>query len=219
MEKHALRLLETSPEDLEACKTENLVRIFREVSAVPKHAKELRGRIFLAFPSYDDDPRPNWQIPSVRLFVRDLQRRLPHFAYFLVPDVAVGHVTMYLLCLVDVGDDASIRPDNVGMVLSDIVTALEGFCESIADRSDAVVRSLYLNLPRPILLQIPELRREALQSMAPTLKALAAGPGEEEGSEFRAALLRDACELAGVDARAYGSDEELLAHLLAKAEQ
>ena len=218
MEKQDLRLLETSAEDLEACRTDNLVRIFHEISAVPKYAKELRGRVFLAFPSYDDDPRPNWQIPSIRRFVRDLQSRLPHFAYFLLPDVAVGHITMYLLCLVDVGDDGSIRPDNVGKVVSAIVTALEGFCESIADRSDMVVRSLFLNLPRPLLLQIPELRRAALQSMKPALRALAVTSAEDDGSEFRAALLRDACELAGIDAHAYGSDEELLAHLLAQAE-
>jgi hypothetical protein len=148
VEKNAIRLLETSPDDLEACRTANLVRIFREISTVPEHAKELRGRVFLAFPSYDHDPRPNWQIPSIRHFIQEVQRELPHFAYFLIPDIALGHVTMYLLCLANVGIDGRTRRSDLATVTSAIVTAVEGFCESIADAPEDVVRSLYLNLPR-----------------------------------------------------------------------
>jgi hypothetical protein len=142
IEKDAIRLCETSPEDLDACRTDHLVRVFRQISAVPEHAKVLRGRVFLVFPSYDDDPRPNWQIPSIRRFIQDLQRQLPHFVYYLHPDPTVGHVTMYLLCLVNVSD-GGIDPGDIGTAVSAIAIALEGFCVSIDDTPDAIIRSLH----------------------------------------------------------------------------
>jgi hypothetical protein len=61
----------------------------------------LRARLGLLFPSVDDDPRPNWSIPNVRRFYANLDKLVPHFAFYLVDEPGVGQVRQLLMALAD----------------------------------------------------------------------------------------------------------------------
>ena len=223
-----IRVLNTSGDDLEACNTRHLVRLFGGISSAPDKAMLLRGKVSLGFPSVESDPRPNWSIPVVRQFVRSLNGQLPHFPYFLIDDRSAGQIMFYLLCLVDVhpGPDGaqSFAADRLLQIAQGTVASIYEFCRRIQDDGDIATEALLLNLPVEILTKQPELARKALGRMRPTLEAVRQSFQEKprwfhtfarrQVRQMFDGVLADAAALAGLDARGFESDEALVEELL-----
>lgn len=67
-----------------------------------KHSlKEHRGKYLLTFPSLDTDPRPVWEIPPARAYVRKLFDQLPYLPYYLNPIPEFGSRHLLFSCLAD----------------------------------------------------------------------------------------------------------------------
>lgn len=196
MDRDTIRIVETLPEDLEAGNTQHVVRVFGQISQRPGDARQLRGRVFLGFPSYDDDPRPNWRIPAIRTFVRRLHDQLPHFPYFLIPDVALEAPLVYMLCLVDVREDGAFVPAALIQTVERVEGDVREFCDRIADDPESVVNGLYLTLPAQLLVHAPALRTRALTALARSFPLfLSAGP---EASPLRSVVIARAEGLSGI---------------------
>jgi len=54
----------------------------RGLLRAPDVAAGFQGGISMSFHGYDMDPRPLWEIPEVRSFVRQLDDAFPHWLYF-----------------------------------------------------------------------------------------------------------------------------------------
>ncbi|HEX8218673.1 MAG TPA: hypothetical protein VF914_05605, partial [Chloroflexia bacterium] len=85
-----LQVIRILDEDVVNCDVSNAARVFTEVSGIPKVAKQVRASCALTFPLYDSDTRESFQIPEIRCFVQELDRRIPHFLYFLDPKPELG---------------------------------------------------------------------------------------------------------------------------------
>jgi hypothetical protein len=64
-----------------------------------KTVQELYDSCILAFPCFDADPRPNWQILEVRRFLQTLFEARPHLLYYLVCDPKLGQANMVMMAL------------------------------------------------------------------------------------------------------------------------
>jgi hypothetical protein len=60
MDPNAIRIVNTLAKDLDAVNVVHLVRVFGQISKEPRDAKALRGKVFLGFPSDDNDHRSDW---------------------------------------------------------------------------------------------------------------------------------------------------------------
>jgi hypothetical protein len=105
-----LRVLGVTGEDLRARDLSNIQRIFNELEAGP-HARRLRGRIYVTFPSVDSDPRPNYLIPEVRAFLSALHAARPHFFYYLPPGRSAGVIGLHLFALLPL-DQLTVDEDG-----------------------------------------------------------------------------------------------------------
>lgn len=215
MDKPAIRVVNTSAEDLARCNVEHVVRVFGEICQVPGKAKQLRGLVFLGFPSVETDPRPNWLIPEVRQFVRKLDSELPHFCYFLAGDAPFGFLRAYMFCLLAVDESNNIQLQAFEELVRRLERDLRSFCDRIADRPKPVIDRIMMSLPARIVHDVPPIRRAALRSLLPVLEALVASPdadGRVKGPAFR-----EAEELLGGAASASGSEETLVARVREEA--
>ena len=153
-----LRILQVPEQDLRACDTTNLQRIFDELEAGP-HARRLRGAICVTFPSVDNDPTPNYLIPKVRAFVAALHAGRPHFFYYLTPQRSAGIVVLHLFCMLPrerlaVGEGGSATPN---MPLDEFVSFVAGhllpavrFCRAVDDDAAAFLTSIAPNFPADV---------------------------------------------------------------------
>ncbi len=230
MNQDAIRMCNTSADDLEICNVGHFMRIFGELSKTPRDAKQFRSKVILGFPSYDQDPRPNHQIPAIRRFVRSLDEKLPHFLYFLVGDPTFGHIQFYLLCLLDLGGEgeSTVSAKSFYALLRRKESDLRRFCDVVADDPDSVVKNLFMALPIPLVREIPGLAQEVLASMRPALQAIesdlatkgvvSAPPSvtPQQAADSAAELLRRAASLAGLDRAGGESDLDHVRRILAQ---
>jgi hypothetical protein len=213
-------MLATSKADLEGCDTQHIVRLFKEVAQVPKDAKAVGGSVFLSFPSCDDDPTPNWQIPIVRSFTQKLDAQLPHFPYFLTGDVLIGQVQQYIRCLVPLNCTGKEFVECVQRKEQDV----RRFCRTIADSPERTIEALAFAYPPQILSAVPGLRAKALHSMRPLLQAMREDKPTPELDPAQAAavqadFLQRALVIAGLQRRDFPSDRAVLDALLRLADE
>jgi hypothetical protein len=171
----AVRVIEFSKEDIEACNTEHFVQMFTEISQIPQKAKMLRGKVVLGFSVYDNDPRPNYAIPEIREFVQSIHKALPHFPYFVAPDPSLQQILIYLLCLIPIdvaGGKFTYSSHDLMHAVDNKTIEIGRFCEKIADNINHAVEGLILNLPPQFLKQYPIVATKALRDMRPILQAL-----------------------------------------------
>jgi hypothetical protein len=217
MDEPAIRIVNTSADDLARCNVEHLVRVFGEISKSPAKAKALRGLVFLGFPSAETNSRPHWQIPEVRQFIRKLDREMPHFIYFLTGDVPFGFLRTYMYCLIDADPDGSIRPQAFQALIRRLERDVRGFCDRIADRPDPVIERIMMNLPAQIVHNAPPLRRAALRSLLPLLEAIVRSP--DSSGEIKRPAFREAEELLGTTVSASGSEAAFVAQVREETER
>jgi hypothetical protein len=216
MDKPAIRIVNTSAEDLASCNVEHVVRVFGEISQLPGKAKVLRGLVFLGFPSVETDTRPNWHIPEVRQFIRKLDSEIPHFCYFLTGDVPFGFLRVYMYCLLDVKPDGSLQSQAFEALVRRLEKDVRGFCDKIADRPEPVIERIMMNLPARFVHNVPPLRRAALRSLLPVLEAIVRShdaPDRVKGSVFR-----EAEDLLGSTVLACGLEAVFVARVREEAE-
>jgi len=228
-DKGRMTILNISDEDVRGGNVAHLVNLLTEISSTPKDAKRLRGRLVLGFPSFDADPRPNYQIPEIRAFMRALDAGVPHAPYFFVQDPSLGFIQLYLLALTDGVADGSgaIMPADYLATLTAKARTIREFCHRIFDEPEDTVEGLVLSLPTAIAMQIPKLRKEVLRAMRPVLEALrkdlasggeavAAGVTSEQAKAFRDGILDRAAALSGImRSTTTGGDLEFLDSVLA----
>lgn len=201
----AIRIVNTLAEDLLACNVEHVVRVFSQASQTPAKAKALRGLVFLGFPSVESDPRPNWQIPEVRQFIRKLDGEMPHFPYFLTGNPPFGFLRPYIYCLLDVQDDNTLRPQTIEPLVRRLERDIRGFCDLIADNPEPVIEKIMLSLPTQIVRTVPELRRAALIPLLPILEAIVNSPDSSDA--LKRTAFREAEELMGTTVDSVGSEK------------
>lgn len=215
MNKPAIRIVNTSAEDLATCNVEHVVRVFGEIGKLPGKAKALRGLVFLGYPSVETDPRPNWLIPEVRQFIRKLDSEMPHFCYFLTGDAPFGSLRAYMYCLLEVNADGSVQAGAFEALVRRLEKDVRAFCDKIADRPEPVIERIMMSLPARVVHNAPPLRRAALRSLLPVLDAIVAAadaPDQVKGLAFR-----EAEELLGTTVLACGSQEVFLARVREEA--
>lgn len=215
MDKPAIRIVNTSADDLARCNVEHVVRVFGEISQLPGKAKLLRGLVFLRFPSVETDPRPNWLIPEVRQFVRKVDSEMPHFCYFLTGDVPFGFLRAYMFCLLDLKPDGSVQPQAFDPLVRRLEKDVRGFCDRIADRPEPVIDRIMMNLPARIVHNVPPLHRAALRSILPVLEAIVTSP--DAAQDVKRPAFREAEELLGTTVLACGSEETFVARVREEA--
>ena len=123
------------PEDVVRCNVDHIVRLFGEIGQLPEKAKALRGLVFLGFPSFENDPRPNWLIPEIRQYIQKLDSKIPHFCYFLTSEVPAGFLRAYMYCLLDINLEGSI-PQAIWGLVQRLEKDVRGFCNIIGDLPD-----------------------------------------------------------------------------------
>lgn len=100
-----LAAIQVDAGDLERGDIYNVQRLCRVNPADPTKdltgVSALRGRCLLAFPSLDKDPRPVWQVPEARTFVRKLFEAMPYFPYYLNLMPESGSFMLFFGCLAD----------------------------------------------------------------------------------------------------------------------
>jgi hypothetical protein len=200
-----IRIVDTLPEDLTSCNVEHLVRVFGQISQQPGKAKELRGAVFLGFPSVESDPRPNWLIPEVRQFIRKLDSEMPHFSYFLLADVPLGFLRPYMYCLLDFQPDGNILPTAFMPLIRRLEKDIHVFCDKIADYPDPIIERIMINLPAQILHNSPPLRRSALRSLLPVLEAIVISI--DTPNQLKKPVIQEAEALLGITLATCKSDE------------
>ena len=217
------RIIDIPQDAVLAADVSSLVRVFSQIAAQPDDAKHVRGTIFVGFPFYEDDPRPNWAISEIRQYVRKLDEALPYFPYFLARDPALGHVLMYLLCLIPIADLEARRYSSLELMqaVKRKRAAVADFCDRIQDDADRATEPLLLNLPPTIAKADPNLVARILAVMRLPLVGLetqlAAGSVDTpEMKEHLDEVLTKATALAGLDRSSYKSDLEVLRALLAR---
>lgn len=207
----AIRIVNTSADDLQRCNVEHIVRVFGGISQVPGKAKALRGLVFLGFPSVEKDARPNWQIPEVRSFVRTLDAQMPHFCYFLTGNAPFGFLRAYMYCLLDPGPDGAVQSTAFQSLIQRLERDVRAFCDRIADRPETVIQQIMLNLPARTVRQVPELRRAALVALLPLLEAIA--NAADAPANVKRPAFREAEELLGKSIADCGSEAALIARV------
>jgi hypothetical protein len=217
MDKPAIRIVNTSADDLARCSVEHVVRVFGQISQVPWQAKTLRGLVFLGFPSLETDPRPNWLVPEVRQFIRKLDSAMPHFCYFLTGEVPFGCLRIYVYCLLEVRQDGSIQPRAFVSLVQRLEQDVRGFCDRIADRPEPVIERIMMNLPASMVREAPPLRRAALRSLLPVLEVIVGSPDAID--QVKRPVFREAEELLGATVAACGSEEAFVARVREEAEK
>jgi hypothetical protein len=215
-EKPAIRMVNTSAEDLQNCNVEHLVRVFGGVSQQPGKAKLLRGLVFLGFPSAEAQRQPNWRIPEVRAFIRKLDREMPYFSYYLTADAPFGFLRTYMYCLLDPEPDGGIQPQKFQLLVQRLERDVRAFCDRIADRPEPVIEGILTNLPAEIVHNVPELRRASLRTLLPVLEAIVRTP--DAGDQVKRPAFREAETLLGTTVAACGSEREFVARVTKEAQ-
>lgn len=95
LEPRAVQVLTIPEDELAACDVQR-ASLF---STQPEHLLAVRGSVIFDFPSTQADSRPDFIIPEVRRFVTELDRSVPHLAWFLVALPEFEQMRIYFLCL------------------------------------------------------------------------------------------------------------------------
>ncbi len=217
------RIIDIPQDAVLAADVSSLVRVFSQIAAQPDDAKHVRGTIFVGFPFYEDDPRPNWAISEIRQYSSKAGRGASLLPVFLARDPALGHVLMYLLCLIPIADLEARRYSSLELMqaVKRKRAAVADFCDRIQDDADRATEPLLLNLPPTIAKADPNLVARILAVMRLPLVGLetqlAAGSVDTpEMKEHLDEVLTKATALAGLDRSSYKSDLEVLRALLAR---
>lgn len=152
-QNNSINGLEISNEDLVTLNVSNFIRIFR--APRPTVATQLKGRNVILFPKYDRDTRPNSVIQEIRDYITELHSEVPHFPYFLAPELPVGGVFFYITSLlplsnISVSDsEISINMNSKKFVekVIDLLSPTKEYCETIYDDPRATVVSLIESFP------------------------------------------------------------------------
>lgn len=212
-------MLNVSRDDVERRHVADLTRVLGEISDDPQACRQLRGNVVLGFPSYDNDPRPNWAIPEIRGFVQRADAELPHLSYFLVGDPALGYILFYLLCLARTVDltTYAVSPSELLAVATGKANEVDRFCQAIGDDANAAVLPILLNLPPALAAADPDLSGTILERLRPTLMTLELSDDQaqdEVANAFAEQLLTQAATLLGLDRSRYSSREALRRDIL-----
>lgn len=230
--ENAIREIDFPQEDLDTCNTTHFIRLFTEISQTPWKSKNLKGKIVLGFPTYNDDPRPNYAIPEIRKFVQALDASFPFLPYFLFPEPATSHILFYLQCLIEFDSRYSFSSQELIAMAQKKMSEVKRFCDKIADEPHSVAERIILNMPPEILREaFPEFAVKALRSMKSFFRSLLEQKlGQrhveyppELKPEYRFAFENEkyvqAEKLSGLQRAGYASDVEFLQALLHKIEQ
>jgi hypothetical protein len=136
--------------DVDAANTEPIERNIAELAARPERARRVQGSYVVALAGYDDDRRPVGAIPQTRRFMRRLYERVPHFLYFVPPEVEFRQVALLIAVFSDpartaVGatGDFEIVPDEDGYrALINCLIATDEFARAMADDHQGIVDAL-----------------------------------------------------------------------------
>lgn len=116
-----------------------LVRLFRvDEKRIDKDlTRGLRGKIIMTFP-VDDDPRPVWQIPSVRTHQQKLFAQVPYFPYYLDPNPPIG---MFLTFFAPLADLSAVNKDGVNLGDPSVVDKVVASMKAVARLAELVGES------------------------------------------------------------------------------
>lgn len=142
-------------------------RVFGQIATIPKYAKLLCGKVTLAFPKYDKDPRESFQIDEIRRFIQLLDREFLYFFYFLDLDPRINQVFLWVACLLpstsieqhDKQVGIAIEPMTLALLLVKRIQAIEAFCEQILDDSTPIIEGLLKTQPELVAAYIADFLR------------------------------------------------------------
>lgn len=86
----------------------------RGLMATRERVIQFRDRVDIAFSGYDTDPREVFEIPEIRLFMRQLDEQFPFWFYFLNKRQGSSPVRTVAMCLCDsTRTPAGVNTDSV----------------------------------------------------------------------------------------------------------
>ena len=100
-----------SREEVERADTSSTISVLSSVIADRETVLRFRGRVQITFRGFDYDPREVYEVPEIRRFCAELDRRFPYWFYFLSTDNDL--LKMIAFCLVPVSKLAPglVEPD------------------------------------------------------------------------------------------------------------
>src|SRR3989337_1694677 len=102
-------------------------------------ARRFKGRLLFGISGYDDDPRELYQIPEVRLWMRELDFMFPYWFYFLVRKPATMEFVTFSLCdYVETPSGAQIKPDVLAEFVSTHFAAMNKLCEKLGETEEEI---------------------------------------------------------------------------------
>jgi hypothetical protein len=107
----------------------------------PPVAQRFKGRLFFGISGYDEDPRELYQIPEVRLWMRELDVVFPYWFYFLFRHPStMEFVTLSLCDYVQTPNGAQIMPHVLADFMSNHFAAMNRLCEKLGESKEEIER-------------------------------------------------------------------------------
>jgi len=210
-DESAIYAIPTELERLEATDTSVIVGILGESVTSEQTARRFRARVTLEFPDFQYDPRPLERIGLVRRFIQELDRQIPHFPFFLLPDPVIREVLSYVLCLVSETESPQIFQDEFMSVIGSKMEAVAAFARRVNVDEEDAIEGLYLALPAEHLSVAPNVAQRAIAIVRPILLRIAEGPTD---SGHKDAYLQWVVDLTGIQRGEYSSDSDYVAAVL-----
>jgi hypothetical protein len=105
----------------------------------PARARRFKSRLFFGISGYDEDSRELFQIPEVRLWMRELDVAFPYWFYFLSKHAATMEFVTFSLCdYVEGPSGALIAPAVLADFASRHFAAMNSLFEKLGESEDAI---------------------------------------------------------------------------------
>jgi len=126
-------------EDVERCAVKRVLRFIGEEAEARGGISKIQGKISFSISGYDTDPRELWEIPEVKAYFVELDRKLPHFLYYIANEANGSMVRVFLKMFVPPSFFEQLKvPDEIrDATLNFVVSRLNKVTEYCAKMSVA----------------------------------------------------------------------------------
>jgi hypothetical protein len=105
----------------------------------PETAKRFKSWVLFGISGYDEDPRELYEIPDVRLWMRELDDLFPYWFYFLSKHSSTMEFVTFSLCdYMETPRGAEIKPDSLADFLTRHFGAMNELCEKLGEPEEEI---------------------------------------------------------------------------------
>ena len=108
-------LVSVSREDVESHDISWTLDILSGLLADAATVENFQGRVNVSFAGFDDDPREIYEIPEIRRFCSELDKKFPYWLYFLSTDDSSLKMMVFCLCKIEKKGPGLVMLDNIDL--------------------------------------------------------------------------------------------------------